>query len=85
MATDEHQDWVDRVLAHSAWEPSANFTNRVIVRSMASLPVSSSRLGFRERVLTSIAGFRDSLLTRFEGSMWVLLQYRELLFRSGSP
>ena len=79
MATDEHQDWVDRVLARSAWEPSAHFTNRVVVHAMASsLPVSSPRLGFRERVLTTIDGVRSSLLVRLEGSVWVLTQYREL-------
>ena len=80
MATDD-QDWVDRVLARSEWEPSAHFTNRVIVSAMASLPVSSSRLGFWERVRLSIAGARGSLLARFEGTVWMLTQYRELLWR----
>ena len=78
MATDDHHDWVDRVLAHSAWEPSAHFTNRVIVRAMASLPGSSPRLGLRERVLATMSGVRDSVLARIEGSMWVLTQYLQL-------
>ena len=82
MATDDHQDWVDRVLERSTWEPSASFTNGVIVRAMASLPLSSPGLGLRERVLTSIAGIRESLPARLEGAVWVLGQYRELLGRS---
>jgi hypothetical protein len=81
MATNEHQDWVDRALAQSAWEPSAHFTNRVIVSAMATLPVSAPRLGFWERVRISIAGVRDSLLARLEGMVWVMTQYRELLWR----
>ena len=81
MAIHEHQDWVDRVMTRSDWEPSAHFTNRVIVSAMASLPVASPRLGFWERVLSTIAGVRDSLLIRLEGSVWVVAQYRALLWR----
>ena len=62
----EHQDWVDRTMAQSAWEPSADFTNRVIVHAMASLPRSAPRLGLRERVLATVSGVRESLLARIE-------------------
>ena len=78
MATDEPHDWVDRVLARSAWEPSAHFTNRVIVHSMASLP---RRVSLKERLVATVTGLRESVRARIEGSAWVLLQYRELLFR----
>ena len=38
MAIDEQQDWVDRVMAQSAWEPATGFTDRVVIQAMAMLP-----------------------------------------------
>jgi hypothetical protein len=82
MATDKHQDWVDRVMAQDTWEPSAHFTNRVVVASMAVLPPTRIRTFSRESLLAAITGFRDSMRARLEMSMWVLLQYRDLMLHS---
>ena len=85
MATDEHQDWIDRTLARSAWEPPAGFTDRIVVRAMASLPnarpTQAPQLGRWGRILAAIMGIRDTLLARLEGAVWILAQYRELLLR----
>ena len=80
MATDEHQDWIDRALAPSAWEPPAGFTDRVVVQAMTMLP---RRVSLEERLVASLAGVRESARARIEVSAWVLLQYRDLLWRSG--
>ena len=74
----EHQDWVDRTMAQSAWEPSHGFTDRLVVQAMAALP---RRVSLKERLVASLTGLRESVRARIEVSSWVLLQYRELLFR----
>jgi hypothetical protein len=83
MATDEHQDWVDRVLAQSTWEPSAGFTDRVLVQAMTTLPPRRIHTLSREGLLVAVTGVLGSLRARVEMSTWVLLQYRDLLWRSG--
>ena len=82
MVSDEHQDWVDRVMAQGTWEPSAHFTNRVVVASMAVLPPTRIRTFSREGLVAAITGFRDSMRARVEMSTWVLRQYRDLLLHS---
>jgi hypothetical protein len=79
----EHQDWVDRTMAQSAWEPPDGFTDRVVLQAMAALPPRKIPTFSRAGMRATVTGFRDSMLARFEMSMWVLTQYRELLFRSG--
>jgi hypothetical protein len=74
----EHQDWVDRTMAQSAWEPPHGFTDRLVVQAMTALP---RRVSLRERLVASFAGLRESTRARIEVSSWVLLQYRELIFR----
>jgi len=84
MAADEHQDWVDRALARSAWEPPPGFSGRVVARAMASRtaldpPRTLSRIGLWNTVHATLAGFQEAMRARIEGSVWVLTQYRELL------
>ena len=74
----EHQDWVDRTMAQSAWEPPDGFTDRVVLQAMAVLP---RRVSLTERFVATFTGLRESVRARIEVSAWVLLQYRELLFR----
>ena len=74
----EHQDWIDRTMAQSAWEPPDGFTDRVVLRAMAALP---RRVSLWDRLLATINGLGESVRSRIEGSAWVLLQYREMIFR----
>jgi hypothetical protein len=73
----EHQDWVDRSMAQSAWEPPDGFTNRVVIHAMAALP---RRVSLKDRLVATVTGLGDSLRARLEGSAWVARQYRDLLF-----
>jgi hypothetical protein len=73
----EHQDWVDRTMAQSAWEPPDGFTDRVVVQAMATLP---RRVSLTERLMARLTGLRESVRARVEVSAWVLLQYRKLIF-----
>ena len=87
MAADEHQDWVDRVMARSAWDPPAGFSRRVAQRAMASrrdlvAPSALPRFGLWNTVHATLTGFQETMRARLEGSMWVLTQYRELIGRS---
>jgi hypothetical protein len=75
----EHHDWVDRVMAQSAWEPPDGFTDRVVLQAMAVLP---RRVTLKERLVASVTGLRESVRARIEVSAWVLVQYRKLLFGS---
>ena len=84
MAADEHQDWVDRVLARRAWEPPAGFSRRVIDRAMASRPAvvtprALPRFGLWKTGHATVAGFQQAMRARVEGSIWVLTQYRQLI------
>ena len=74
----ERQDWVDRTMTQRAWEPPDGFADRVVLQAMATL---SRRVSVKERLVTTVTGFRESVRARIELSAWVLLQYRELLFR----
>ena len=78
MATDEQQDWVDRAMVPSAWKPPEGFTDRLVVQAMAVLP---RRVSLRDRLVATFTGLRESIRARIEVSAWVLLQYREMLFR----
>ena len=73
----EHQDWVDRTMAQSAWEPPDGFTDRVVLQAMTALP---RRVSLTERFVATFTGLRESLWARVELSAWVLAQYRELIF-----
>ena len=85
MACDERDDWVDRVMAQRAWEPPSDFAGRVAVHAMTALPgvplQAATRVGFRESVRARLVGIRESTQARIEGSIWVLLQYRQLIWR----
>ena len=74
----EHQDWVDRTMAHGAWEPPDGFTDRVVLQAMAVLPW---RVSLKDRLVATVTGLRESARAQIEGSAWVLLQYREMIFR----
>jgi hypothetical protein len=78
----EHQDWVDRTMAQSAWEPSDGFTSRVVVASMAVLPPRRIRTFSLEGLRAAVTGAGDSMRARLEMSTWVLTQYRDLMLRS---
>ena len=67
-------------MAQSAWEPPAGFTDRVVLKAMTVLP---RRVSLKERVVATLVGLRESVRARVEVTAWVLVQYRELLFRSG--
>ena len=73
----EHQDWVDRTMAQSAWEPPDGFTDRLVVRAMTALP---RRVSLWDRLAATLIGLRESVRARVEVSAWVLLQYRTLIF-----
>jgi hypothetical protein len=75
----EHNDWVDRTMAQSAWEPPDGFTDRVVLRSMAALP---RRVSFRDQIAATVGGVCDSLRARLEGTVWVVRQYRDLILHS---
>ena len=75
----EHQDWVDRTMAQSAWEPPDGFTDRVVLQAMAML---SHRVSLKERFVASLTGLRESVRARIEGSAWVVRQYRDLMLHS---
>ena len=75
----EHQDWVDRTMAQSAWEPPDGYTDRIVLHAMAVLP---RRVGLKERLVASLTGLRESVRARIEVSAWVLVQYRDLMLRS---
>ena len=75
----EHQDWVDRTMAESTWEPREGFTDRVVLQAMAALP---RRLSLRERLVATSSGLGDSLRARLEGPAWVVRQYRDLILHS---
>jgi hypothetical protein len=82
MATDE-QDWVDRVMTQGAWLPPDGFSDRVVVQVMAALPPRRVPFWTRENLRSAVSGFGYSMRGRLEGSVWVLLQYRDLIWRSG--
>ena len=75
----DHQDWVDRAMAQSAWEPPHGFTDRVVRQAMAVLP---RRVSLKDRLVASLTGFGESIRARVELSAWVLVQYRKLLLGS---
>ena len=75
----EHQDWVDRTMAQSVWEPPDGFTDRLVLQAMVALP---RRVSLWDRLAATFTGLRESARARIEGSVWVLLQYRKLLFGS---
>ena len=85
MAADEHQDWVDRVLARSVWEPPGDFAGRVAARAVTSRRAAAPRalphVGFWKTVHATLAGLHEEMRARLEGSIWVLTQYRELIGR----
>ena len=82
MAADEHEDWVDRVMARGGWDPPRDFAERTVARAVALGALRTRSSGPTFDILTSIAGIREALALRLEGSLWVLRQYRELLLRS---
>ena len=73
----EHEDWVDRTMAQSAWEPPDGFIDRVVLQAMTALP---RRVSLWDRLVATLIGLRESVRARVEVSAWVLLQYRKLIF-----
>jgi hypothetical protein len=79
MGSEEQQDWVDRVLARDGmWEPPAHFADRLAVQAMQALP--PRRASVLRLSLELILGFGRSLAAHVDVSLWVLRQYRSLLF-----
>ena len=76
----EHEDWVDRTLAQSTWEPPGGFADRVVLQAMAVLP---RRVSLWDRLVATFTGLGESARAWIEGSAWVFRQYRDLLWRSG--
>ena len=81
MAADEHRDWIDRVMAgHDAWEPSDRFAERTVARAVALRAIRPRSSAPTFTILTSIEGMFNALSLRIAGPLWVLRQYRELLW-----
>ena len=69
----EAQDWIDRVVARDGtWEPPPGFVTRVAVQGMALRAIP-----LRQRTVRDLV---ESVRVRLDGPLWVLRQYRELLF-----
>lgn len=86
MPLDQDRDWVDDVMARTAWTPPDDFSERVVVRALASrppdaLPTTTPVSDFVGAMLAAITGFRESLRVRLEGSAWTLRQYRQVILR----
>lgn len=79
MGSEEQQDWVDRVLTRDGmWEPPARFADRVAVQAMQVLPPRRASV---LRVLPELVlGAGRSLSAHVNVSLWVLRQYRSVLF-----
>jgi hypothetical protein len=79
MEVEEPQDWVDGVLARDGmWEPPAHFADRLAAQAMQVLPARRASL---IRLLPELAlGAGRALAARVDVSLWVLRQYRALLF-----
>ena len=77
----EQQDWIDRAIAPGTWEPPAGFTDRLVVQAMAALPPRKISPFSLEGLRATVVGFGESVRARLEGSAWVVLQYREMIFR----
>ena len=78
----EQQDWIDRAVARDGmWEPPAHFVDRVAVQAFHALPPPTRRAGLLVRLRVLLTGFGGGLALRFQGSLWVLGQYRDLLVR----
>ena len=75
----EHQDWIDRTMAQSAWEPPDGFTDRVVLQAMAALP---RRVSLQERLVANLTSLRESVRARIEVTSWVVRQYRDLMLHS---
>jgi hypothetical protein len=70
----EEQDWIDRAISRDGmWEPPARYVERLAARAMAVHAVPSRRR-------TSVLNVFQSIRLRLEGSVWVVRQYRDLLF-----
>ena len=77
------QDWVDRVMTQDVWAPPDGFSDRVVARAMAGLPPRRIPFWSREGLRTAVNGFGYALRGRLEGSAWILLQYRQMIRKSG--
>ena len=65
-------------MAQDAWEPPDGFTDRVVLQVMTALP---RRVSLRDRLVATLTGLGESARARLEGSVWVVMQYREMIFR----
>jgi hypothetical protein len=79
MGSEEQQDWVDHVLTRDGmWQPPAHFADRLAVQAMQVLPPRRASV---LRVLPELVfGLGRSLAAHADVSLWVLRQYRALLF-----
>ena len=79
MGSEKPQDWIDRVLARDGmWEPPAHLADRLAVQALQVLP--ARRASFVERLPGLALGTWGALAARVDVSLWVLRQYRSLLF-----
>ena len=81
MAVEEPRDWIDRAIASDGmWEPPAHFADRVAVHAFSALPQPALRAGLLVRLRILLGDVGEDLALRLRGSLWVLRQYRKLLF-----
>ena len=79
MEADEPQDWVDRVMARDeVWEPPPHFSARLVVHAMHALP--ARRASVVRTLPELVLGAGRSVAAQAAMSLWVLRQYRSLLF-----
>jgi hypothetical protein len=79
MGSEEPQDWVDRALRRDAmWEPPAHFADRLAAQAMQVLP--PRRTSVLRALPELVLGAGRSLAAHVDVSLWVLRQYRSLLF-----
>lgn len=79
MGSEEPQDWIDRVMARDGmWEPPARFADRLAVQAIQVLP--APRASFVRGLPELALGAWRALAARVDVSLWVLRQYRTLLF-----
>ena len=86
MLSDERPDWIDDALRRdAAWQPPPAFAERVVraavttgavIPEPAPLPYFSLVSRLRESAIRTT----ESLLLRLEGTIWVVRQYRELIW-----
>lgn len=82
----ERPDWIDDVMRRGpAWEPPPAFADRVVRAAMIAGVVAHPvfplpAVSLASRLRESARGAAASLIVRLQGTVWVVRQYRELIW-----